>query len=153
MSQSRLTIAPTGWKEANAFVVANHRHHGASRGQKFALKVLDEAGATRGVLMAGRPVARLLDDGLTLEVIRLATDGCPNACSALYGAARRVAKAMGYRKVITYILATEPGTSLRAAGWKDDGVAGGGTWDRSNRSRVDKHPTTPKRRYVAEVAA
>lgn len=100
-----------------------------------------------GVAIVGRPISRVLDDGLTLEVARVATDGTPNACSALYGAAWRVAREMGYRKIITYILDNEPGTSLRAAGWSCAGPAGGGSWSCPSRPRTDKAPTQPKLRW------
>jgi hypothetical protein len=109
-------------------------------------------GRMAGVVIVGRPVARQLDDGLTVEVTRLCTDGTPNAASKLYGAARRVAGAMGYERVITYTLDTEPGTSLIASGWKSDGLTEGGTWSRPSRGRQDKHPVTPKRRWIAAAA-
>ena len=102
-----------------------------------------------GVAIAGRPVARALDDGYTLEVLRVCTDGTPNACSKLYGAMRRAAREMGYRKVITYTLAEESGTSLRAAGWSVDGTTRGDSWDRPNRPRDDRHPIGPKTRWAA----
>lgn len=97
--------------------------------------------------MIGRPVARMIDDGWTLEVNRVATDGTKNACSILYAAAWRAARALGYRKLVTYILDTEPGTSLRAAGWKCLGRAGGGRWSRPSRIREDEHPTQGKIRF------
>lgn len=146
----RLTIVPLTLREANAFVKRHHRHHGPVPGSKFALAVADEANAVRGVAIVGRPVARNLDDGWTLEVNRVATDGCPNACSALYGAAWRATRAMGYRRLVTYILDTEPGTSLVGAGWKCVGQAGGGTWDREGRPRVDLHPMQTKLRWEAQ---
>jgi hypothetical protein len=71
-----------------------------------------------GVATVGRPVARQYDDGYTLEVNRTCTDGTPNANSMLYGAAWRAAKALGYRRLITYTQDGESGTSLRAAGWR-----------------------------------
>ncbi len=149
----RLTIIPCELDDANAFVCRHHRHHGRCTGHKFSLAVVDEEGTIRGVAIIGRPVARRLDNGLTLEVNRVATDGCPNACSALYGAARRACFALGYKRLITYVLDTEPGTSLRAAGWKCIGKAGGGSWHTptSNRPRVDKHPTQMKMRWEVEV--
>ena len=147
MSQSRLQIVPVVFKEAQAFVLAHHRYHLPARGHKFSLAVADETGAIRGVAMVGRPVSRCLDEGWTLEVNRLATDGCPNACSALYAASWRAAKALGYRRLITYILGTEPGTSLTAAGWKCIGKAGGGSWNQPSRMRVDKAPTQTKMRW------
>lgn len=101
----------------------------------------------RGVVMVGRPVARGLDDGLCLEVTRLATDGCPNACSALYAASWRACRALGYRRLITYILDIEPGTSLAAAGWKCVGEVRGRSWSCVSRPRVDKSPLQGKLRF------
>ena len=144
VAQPKLTVVPLTLRQANAYITAHHRHHGETRGCKFSIGVTDEDGTLRGVAVVGRPVARLRDDGLTAEVTRLATDGCPNACSALYAAAWRAARAMGYQRLGTYILASEPGTSLRAAGWRCIGVAGGGTWDRTSRERADSHPIEPK---------
>src|SRR6185437_14364544 len=100
------------------------RHHLPPNGGKFALAVADETATIRGVAIVAQPVARLLADGWTAEVTRVATDGCPNACSALYGACWRAARAMGYRRLVTYTLASEPGTSLIAGGWKCIGEAG-----------------------------
>ena len=97
--------------------------------------------------IVGRPVARRLDDGLTLEVNRLATDGTPNACSCLYGAAWRVARELGYRRLVTYILASESRTSLKAACWTCVGEAGGGSWSVPTRPREDKHPVEKKVRW------
>lgn len=143
-SQLRLQIVPLPLDEANAFVRQHHRHHQPVVGHKFSLGVADEAGEVRGVAIVGRPVARGRDDGLTLEVTRLATDGCANACSALYAAAWRAARALGYRRLGTYILASEPGTSLRAAGWRIVHEVTGRSWDCASRPRVDKHPTQGK---------
>lgn len=145
--RSRLTVIPCALDEANAFVAQHHRHHKPARGHKFSLAVCDEAGVIRGVAIVGRPVARGLDDGWTLEVNRVATDGCANACSALYGAARRATFALGYRKLVTYTLPEEGGASLRGAGWKCIGEAGGGSWNCASRPRVDKHPTQAKLRW------
>lgn len=100
-----------------------------------------------GVVITGRPVSRYLDDGLTLEVNRLCTDGTRNACSFLYGAAARVAKAMGYHKIITYILDTEDGTSLRAAGWSCAGLAGGKEWTGRRKPAEPLYPAQMKYRY------
>lgn len=99
----------------------------------------------------GRPVARHNDDGWTCEVTRVATDGCKNACSALYGAAWRAAKALGYRRLITYTLASEPGTSLRAAGWRVIGQVKGRSWWTPTRPRFDKHPTLDKIAWEAPM--
>jgi hypothetical protein len=143
MSKS-LQIVPCGIAEANSFVEQHHRHHKPVPGAKFALALADSAGTVRGVALVGRPTARLSDDGFTLEVVRLCTDGCQNACSALYSAAWRVTREMGYRRLITYTLPQEGGVSLRAAGWKLLGERGGGSWSRKNRPRVDMHPLQAK---------
>ena len=139
-------------KHASAFVAEHHRHNDAPQGAKFALAAWHaNRGEARdrlvGVAMVGRPVSRRLDDGRTAEVIRVATDGTRNANSFLYGAAKRAAQAMGYRKVITYTLPEESGASLRAVGWSRMGVAGGGTWSRGTRPRTDNHPTQRKIRW------
>lgn len=134
--QAQLTIVPTSLSVANDFVATLHRHHKRTPGHKFSLAVTDGE-KIRGVAIMGRPVARMLDDGLTLEVNRVCTDGCPNACSALYGAARRVAREMGYKRIITYTLPEEGGASLRGAGWVRDGAAGGGNWNVPSRPRDD----------------
>ena len=105
---------------------------------------------TTGCAISGRPVARYLDDGWTLEVNRCCTDGTRNACSMLYAAAWRAARAMGYHKLITYILDTEPGTSLKAAGWKCVGQAGGLRWTGKRRPEVDLCPAQMKIRFERE---
>lgn len=148
-TQARLTVIPLTLETANEGIRRWHRHHKVVTGHRFSLGVIDEYKVLRGVLTAGRPVARLLDQDLILEVNRLATDGCPNACSALYGAARRAAKAMGYAQIITYILDTEPGTSLKAAGWiLANSKAGGGKWSSSSRIRNDVHPLGFKQLWI-----
>jgi hypothetical protein len=144
VSQPRLQVVPCDFSGAVAFVRQHHRHHRPPVDHKFSLAVADESGTVRGVCMVGRPVARGNDDGWTVEVTRLASDGCPNACSCLYGAAWRAAKSMGYRRCITYILDSEPGVTLKAAGWKCLGQRGGGSWNCQSRPRVDKHPTQKK---------
>jgi hypothetical protein len=112
-----LTIVPLTFRAASAFVAEHHRHNKPPRGTKFCIGVADGDGVLRGVAMVGRPVARHFDDGLTVEVNRTCTDGYPNANSALYGAAWRIAAAMGYRRMVTYTQADESGSSLTAAGW------------------------------------
>lgn len=146
----RLQVVPCSLDEAQEFIRQHHRHHVPPVGHKFSLAVADPDGKIRGVATVGRPVARLLDDGWTLEVNRVATDGCANACSALYGAARRAAFALGYRKLITYTLPEEGGASLRASNWKCLGVAGGGSWNSPSRPRVDKAPLQQKLRWEVE---
>ncbi len=113
----KLHLVPVSFRDACAFVVMHHRHHDAPVGCKYCVGVADEDGVLRGVLIAGRPVARMFDNGMTLEVTRTATDGTPNANSMLYGAARRATFALGYQRLITYTQARESGASLRAAGW------------------------------------
>lgn len=148
---THLTIVPCELADANAFVRQHHRHHQPTPGHKFSLAVVDESNTIRGVAIVAWPVARMLHDGWTLEVRRVATDGCPNACSALYGAARRVAFALGFRKLITYTLPEEGGASLRAANWTCIGEAGGGKWSRPSRPTVDKHPLQVKLKWEAPL--
>lgn len=119
-----LTLTPVTLAAANTFVNAHHRHHKATAGHKFSIGCAKD-GELVGVAIVGRPVSRYLDDGWTLEVNRLCTTGEKNACSILYAASARAAKAMGYRKIITYTLDSESGSSLRAAGWSCAGMAGG----------------------------
>ena len=128
---------------ANAFVSVHHRHHKKVVGHKFSIGAEHE-GRTVGVVIVGRPVSRMRDDGVTLEVTRLCTDGTRNACSFLYGAAARAAFALGYQRIGTYTLPEEGGASLRATGWKLIGERGGGSWSVPSRPRIDKHPTGPK---------
>jgi hypothetical protein len=113
-----LHITPVSFADACGFVAMWHRHHQPPAGHKFSLGVADEEGILHGVAIIGRPVARMYDDGLTLEVNRTATDGTPNANSMLYGAAWRAAKSLGYGRLVTYTQAGETGASLRAAGWR-----------------------------------
>lgn len=130
-----LTVIPLTFRQGSAFVARFHRHNKPPRGCKFVIGVCDDEGELHGVAMVGRPIARSFDDGLTAEVNRTATDGTRNANSALYGASWRIAQAMGYRRLITYTQADEPGVSLLAAnlrrvrdlpprkGWADSSVA------------------------------
>ena len=138
-----LELTPTTLAEANEFVAQHHRHHKPVPGAKFCIAV-SEGDTVHGVAIVGRPVARMLDNGWTLEVNRVATDGARNACSMLYGAAWRAAKALGYRRLITYTLPEEGGASLRASGWRLIGERGGGSWSRGIRPRVDMHPLQAK---------
>lgn len=112
-----LELCPVTFAEACAFIGANHRHHSPPRGHKFSIGV-EQDGELVGVISVGRPVARHYDNGVTLEVNRSCTDGTSNANSMLYAAAWRAAKALGYRRLITYTLANEWGASLRAAGYR-----------------------------------
>lgn len=141
-----MRLVPVSLKAANAFVAEHHRHHKPVVGHKFSIGcALD--GRLVGVAIVGRPVSRHLDNGLTLEVNRLCTTGEKNVCSMLYAAAARAARAMGYQKIITYTLDTEPGTSLRAAGWMCAGPAGGERWTGQRRPAVDLYPAQKKLRY------
>jgi len=129
--------------EANAFVSAHHRHHKPVVGHLFSIGAA-LGDQLVGVAIVGRPVARMRDDGLTAEVTRLCTDGTRNACSFLYGASARAAFALGFRRIGTYILASENGATLNASGWRMIGETSGGSWSRPSRGRNDKHPTEPK---------
>lgn len=111
-----MNIKPVTFRQACAFVALLHRHNKPPRGHKFSIGAY-EGESLVGVAMVGRPVARAFDDGLTCEVNRTCTDGTPNANSMLYGAARRAAFGMGYRRIITYTQADECGASLRASGF------------------------------------
>lgn len=111
--------------EANAFVIQYHRHHDRVVGHKWSLGAYKN-GKLCGVVIVGRPVSRYLDDGNTVEVTRLCTDGTRNACSFLYSSAAKKAKKDGYKKIITYILESETGTSLKAAGWNLEAKRVGG---------------------------
>ena len=141
-----LGIVPCSISDALEYVAQYHRHGGAAHTYSFALAVADGE-TVRGVAIVGHPVARRLQDGWTAEIIRLCTDGAHNACSMLSRAAWRAARALGYRRLVTYTLASEGGASLRAAGWTEIGRAGGGSWSRRLRPRVDRHPTQVKLRW------
>lgn len=138
---------PMSLAEANEWVAKLHRHHAPVRGDKYRVGAAVDGKLVGGV-QVGRPVSRMLDDGHTLEVVRLCTDGTKDACSYLYQKAARIAKELGFTKIITYILESEPGTSLQAAGWEFDGMTAGGDWARPSRPRSSTAPTCPKKRYV-----
>lgn len=145
-----LHAIPLDFASAAEFVRVHHRHHTPPVGHKFSIGAIANDELV-GVVIVGRPVARRRDDGQTLEVTRLCTTGHPNACSFLYGAARRAAFALGYRRIGTYILKREPGTSLVAAGWKLIGETPGNSWSVPSRSRQDKHPIEPKLLFECEA--
>lgn len=142
-----LELRPITREEGDPFIRQHHRHHNVPVGALWRHAAHDDDGSLVGVCVVGRPVARALCDGLTMEVTRLCTDGAPNACSMLYGASRRAAVAKGYRRGLTYILASENGASLRAAGWHFLWVVKGRSWDTPSRPRTDKHPTEDKHAY------
>lgn len=122
-----LELRPCDFQTARAFVRDNHRHNKPPVGHKYSIACYD-GDRLCGVCMVGRPVSRYLDDGLTLEINRCCTDGTKNACTILYGAACRAAKALGYKRIVTYTRETEPGTSLRASNFVCDGKAWGTHW-------------------------
>jgi hypothetical protein len=138
-----LELQPISFAEACAFIAEHHSHHKPPQGWKFGL-ALNDGLRVVAVATVGRPVARMLDDGWTLEVTRLCTDGTPHAASKLYAACWRAVRSLGYRQLITYTLAEEKGTSLLAAGWKVVGRTQGGSWSRSSRPRFDNAPMGPK---------
>lgn len=140
-----MVIAPISLKEANAFVEQHHRHHKPCTGCKFCVAAVEDEKIV-GVAICGRPVSRHLDNGKTLEINRLCTDGTENACSKLYGACTRIAREMGYHKVITYILASENGASLKASNFICEGEAGGEMWTGCRR-RDNGVPYEPKTRW------
>ena len=120
--------------EANSFVAAKHRHHPPVVGHLFSIGAFIGEKLV-GVVIVGRPVSRMRDDGLTAEVTRLCTDGTRNACSFLYGKAARAAFALGFLRIGTYTLPDEGGASLRAVGWTLLGERGGGEWSSPSRPR------------------
>lgn len=139
----KLAVAPLTFDIAAEYVREHHRHHTPPQGHKFSIGAMD-GDQLVGVVIVGRPVARRRDDGLTLEVTRLCTNGHHNACSFLYGAAARATFALGYQRIGTYILKSEPGTSLMAAGWKLIAETPGRSWSVPSRPRNDKHPIEPR---------
>lgn len=143
-----LTLCPVMLAEAREYIRVHHRHHVPPVGHRFSIGVADGERIC-GVVTVGRPVARRLQDGWTLEVTRCCTDGTKNAASMLYRAAWRCARAMGYRRLITYTLASEPGTSLVAAGFRVVGQTPGRSWSCPSRPRVDRHPLGQKTLWEA----
>ena len=149
----RYTVLPVSLNAARKWIAATHRHlRRPVTGWLFGVEIL-RCGERIGIACAGRPAARMLQDGVTCEITRVAiAEGHRNACSFAYGALRRAAVNLGYRRVITYTLdGEEPGTSLRAAGFRDDGVAGGGEADRPSRRRHPVEQSGVKRRWIWEV--
>lgn len=147
-----LRIVPIRYRDAAAYVDMWHRHHTRPTGHVFSIGVADDTDTLVGVAMVGRPVAAAYQDGLTLEVNRTCTDGTRNANSMLYGAAWRAAKALGYRRLITYTAASESGASLRAAGWRviAQRPARGGWKSPSRPSGITRHEGIPRTLWEAE---
>ena len=146
-----MEIKPITFKQASEFINKFHRHHKATVGQKFSIGLYDNDKLV-GVAVCGRPVSRYLDDGITCEINRLCTDGTYNACSMLYGACCRVAKEMGYKKVITYILKSENGASLKASNFICEGEAGGTHWT-GKRNKGQDIPCEMKTRWVKNLVS
>jgi hypothetical protein len=144
-----LVLVPITVQDAREYVRQKHRHHAPPVSGLFAVACAGDDAQICGVAIVGRPVARGLQDGWTAEVTRVATNGARNACSILYGACWRAARALGYRKLVTYTLADEGGASLRASGWKVVGEVEGRSWSCDSRPRVDKHPLQNKLRWEA----
>jgi hypothetical protein len=142
-----LEPCPIKQKKAFAFLDQHHRHHEPPAGYLWACGLMNGDGVLVGVASVGRPVARALDDGFTCEITRLCTVGVDNACSFLYAAARREAIERGFRRGLTYILASEGGASLRASGWLKLWDVKGRSWNTPSRPREDKHPTCDKTAY------
>lgn len=144
-----IEIRPISFRTASEFIAKNHRHHGPTTGCKFCIGLF-EGETLIGCAVCGRPVSRYLDNGITCEINRLCTDGTPNACSMLYGACCRIAREMGYKKIITYILESENGASLKASNFICDGIAGGTHWTGS-RNRGQRIPAEKKTRWHKEL--
>lgn len=139
-----MIVARIELSEANEFIARVHRHHKPVVGHRFSISA-EKNGELVGVAVVGRPVARMTDQKRVAEITRLATDGTRNACSFLYARAAEIAKLMGFKEIQTFILSSEPGTSLRAAGWECSGPSAGGDWNRPSRGgrRMDQ-PQEPK---------
>lgn len=161
--RAALKAVPLELKEAQEYIHKYHRHHEPAHRDKFRIGCVD-GGELVGVVQVGRPVSRYLDDGKTLEVLRLCTQGGQNVCSFLYSRAARVAKELGYTKIITYILDSENGASLKASGWKlEEYGVGGGSWNTPSRPREleatqlsffpekQKYPTGKKQRWAKDL--
>ena len=146
--QNDIHIAPCSLNEANDFVLKHHRHHKPCTGHKFSVSIRNSDNEILGVAICGRPISRYLDDGYTLEINRCCTMGVKNGCSMLYGACIRIAKAMGYDKVITYTLESEDGASLKASNFKYDGIAGGTVWTGRRSGHDNGVPAEMKKRWV-----
>lgn len=155
-----MNLVPVTLAEAKRFVNEQHRHNEAPVGWSFGVG-LEKDGELVGVAMAGRPSARKLQqaDPFLVEVTRVTTIGDRNACSMLYGAVCRAAKALGYRAAITYTLLEEGGSSLLAAGFVvDEELVEARPWSQPSRPRYEetlfgprKRPTGPKTRWRRQL--
>lgn len=145
-----LTLTPLTLEQANELIGRLHRHHKSVVGHRFSVGAW-QGEKLVGVATVGRPVAQLTPQYQTADVTRNCTDGTKNACSFLYSACARIAKEMGFVKIQTFILESEPGTSLRAAGWTFDGMTRGGSHTRVNRKRREDQPQCKKQRWVKNL--
>lgn len=144
-----LHVRPMLVAPAREHVLKNHRRLPRLRGAMWAVGCYDGADLL-GVALVGRPRARAADGLGRLELVRLSVvEGVPNACSMLYGACARAARAMGALDLWTYIHEDEPGTSLRAAGWIFDRMTRAEEWDRPSRARGKAADARPKARWFA----
>lgn len=146
----KLKAIPLELKQANEFVDRLHRHHNSVHRDKFRIGC-EMNGKLVGVVQLARPVSRVLDDGRTIEVVRLCTDGTKDVCSFLYSRAARIAREMGYTKIITYILDSESGISLKACGWHKEADTKGHDWSCPSRPRQTQAPTCNKQRWVKNL--
>lgn len=146
-----IEIRPITFREASEYINMHHRHHKATVGHKFSIGCYDNDRLV-GVAVCGRPVSRYYDDGFTCEINRLCTDGTKNACSMLYGACCRIAKEMGYKKIITYTLKSENGASLKASNFVCEGEAGGTHWT-GKRNKKQDIPCELKIRWSKDLRA
>lgn len=146
-----MKLRPVTLREAQEFVKEHHRHNAPPQGHRFSIGLTSETGELIGVVICGRPIARMNDDGETAEIARCCVlPEIKNANSMLYGAAVRAAKAMGYTRIITYTLPSESGVSLRAAGFRQDGMTQAHrTWSCPSRQReTARYPEGPKVRWI-----
>lgn len=152
-----MIVRPCELRDAGEFVRKYHRHHKRPpQGHRFSLKAV-ENGAVIGVAIVGRPVGRGQQDGETVEITRLCTDGTPNAVSFLVGAVKRAARALGFKRLISYTLVEENGASWKASGMAQTGTTEGGPWSGTygepdlfypgGKPRGNDRPTGPKRRW------
>lgn len=145
-----LSLSPVTVKDAIHWCVSVHRHlRRELAGARFAVAIVDRTGKRRGVgIVTSGP--RVWEDTGRCNIARIGTDGVRNGCSMLYGALCRAAQALGYQEAWTYTLPSEPGSSLRAAGFEEMGLTQGGEHDRPNQPNRRRRPaelSTPKRRW------
>lgn len=143
-----LRVVPLTLRQLNALVTELHRHHKPVRGHRFSLGCIDDSGQLVAACSVGRPVARGCSPYEVAEVTRLVSNGTKNACSILYAAAARACDAMGFSRIQTYVLDSEPGTSLKASGWELDGTVRGRPWEHTTGPRRTDQPTCDKQRWV-----